>query len=342
MSNNYDDLQLDDLFNFDGLDDLLKASGLIISKPDSPPSVDTQPIVDTQPTVDNNSSSNLLSSNLSSSNLSSSNLQPTIDHNSSSQSQFSSHSPTASSWKSHSSRSQIQFPPASNWKSHSSRRSQFHSGYQSPPASNWKSNSYSPPRHQNQSGYQSPPPPQNIDDGKCGNCHEPLYMKVTLPCGHEFCFNCIKGQIIRLKKSQTASCLSCYQPLSKQVKDKIISRPQQLNTIEFDRSELDKLDVYWFYSSRGKGWWSFDIPSTKKIELIYQKYSSGENITSKGTGEDVISICGMDRIFDFHSMLQINDYNHNSRQIKRVEKADVDDFMRQSEVKGLAGYRDKL
>jgi hypothetical protein len=171
--------------------------------------------------------------------------------------------------------------------------------------------------------------------GECVICYNPLYMKLTLPCGHFFCYGCIKGQILRLKQSQNACCPLCNQMISDKIKDKIKKNPHLLKSIEIDKKHLENLDAYWFYSARQKGdWWSFDVSASKEIEVLYQRYMKDEDVSDCN-----LSICGMTLSFDFDDMLQINEYSGGSRKIRRVRKCDIDNFMSNGSVKGLAGYK---
>lgn len=177
---------------------------------------------------------------------------------------------------------------------------------------------------------------KNLDN--CLICYNPLYMKITLKCTHSFCFNCIKGQIIRQTKSQPINCPLCNQPIANQMIELIKKKPHLLDSIEIQPSYLDNLNAYWFYSSRDRSWWSFDIPSSVEIEALYQKFLKNEDISKSNR----LSICGMTRIYDFDDMLQINEYNDNTRRIKRVEKKDIEIFMKKNKVKGLSGYKSTI
>ncbi len=180
----------------------------------------------------------------------------------------------------------------------------------------------------------------NLDD--CLICCHPLYIKVKLACGHEFCLGCIKGTLLRLGHNQSGECPCCFQPISDQMKTQIKRNPQQLATaglIKVEDSYLKDLDVYWFYSSKQRGqWWAYDIASAQEIETLYQQ----SLVADDGVGQNTLSICGMVRLFDFDGYWQINEYNQNRRKIKRVPKAHIANFLSSGNVKGLAGYKQQL
>lgn len=179
----------------------------------------------------------------------------------------------------------------------------------------------------------------DLDD--CLICCHPLYIKVKLTCGHEFCLGCIKGTLLRLGHGQSGECPCCFQPISDQIKTQIKKNPQQLapaGLIKFEDSYLKDIDVYWFYSSKERGqWWAYDIASAQEIETLYQ-----QSLVNNGAGQNTLSICGMVRIFDFDGYWQINEYNQGRRKIKRVMKANIQSFLSSGHVKGLAGYKHQL
>lgn len=179
----------------------------------------------------------------------------------------------------------------------------------------------------------------NLDD--CLICCHPLYIKVKLACGHEFCLGCIKGTLLRLSHGQSGECPCCFQPISDHMKSQIKKNPQQLapaGFIKVEDSYLKDMNVYWFYSSKERGhWWAYDIASAEEIETLYQ-----QSLVNGGIGQNTLSICGMVRIFDFDGYWQINEYNQSRRKIKRVMKVNIHNFLSSGHVKGLAGYKHQL
>ena len=180
-------------------------------------------------------------------------------------------------------------------------------------------------------------PQQSLNDiDNCLLCYSPMYMKVKLHCGHEFCLNCIKVQIIRLSSHQPATCPYCNQSLPDSVKNQIKKNPEKLVEIQIDQKCLNEQEVYWFYASEQRGnWWSYDLSSSQEIEGLYQRHIKGEDISQS----NYLSICGMTRIFNFDRMLQINEYKDKTRRIRRIEKQNVGHFLKSGVVKGLSGCK---
>jgi hypothetical protein len=344
-------ININNLIDFDDLGDLLSSSGIIISNVNDSSTNSIGSAIDltggsgydppAQTSSSSASSSSASSSSASSSSASSSSAS---SNTSSSASNTSSSRQNQKSHMSSSSSNPSQFKSSSSWqnrKSNLSASSSNHSQFK--PKSSWQNRSSppSPKSPKSPPSPKSPVSPVSYLPNTCRLCSNLLTMKVKLHCGHEFCLGCIKGQLLILKRSQQASCPYCHSPMPNHMKKTIQKNPQ--NLVEFERSSLDQLDVYWFYSSRDRQWWSFDIPSTLEIEKHYRDYARNHDL-----GADKIfwksprlQICGMTRIFDFASMLQVNDYNQSSRCIKRIEKADIERFMSSGMVKGIAGLRDK-
>ena len=88
----------------------------------------------------------------------------------------------------------------------------------------------------------------------CPVCIQPCVHPVKLPCGHIFCFLCMKGVAMRNR-----TCALCRQPIP----------PSYLNNPELvDKSDLDHVpdEVKWFYEGRNHGWWQFEARMEKDIE----------------------------------------------------------------------------
>src|SRR5437868_15027631 len=103
-------------------------------------------------------------------------------------------------------------------------------------------------------------------------------MKVTLPCRHSFCLNCIKGTIVAMGQSHDSKCPLCNRSLSDQLKDQIQKNPQQIAGVEV--KQLKAQDAYWFYASKQRGhWWAFDPSNSEDIEALYQRHLKGEALS---------------------------------------------------------------
>lgn len=94
----------------------------------------------------------------------------------------------------------------------------------------------------------------NLEELDCPVCIQRCVHPVKLPCGHIFCFLCMKGVALRNR-----NCALCRQPIP----------PSFLNDPELvDKSELDKVsdDVKWFYQGRNHGWWQYEHRMEKELE----------------------------------------------------------------------------
>lgn len=182
------------------------------------------------------------------------------------------------------------------------------------------------------------PPNNNRSADDCLICCSPLHMKVTLTCQHSFCYGCIKGQILRLQRGHTMTCPLCLTPMAAHLYHAIKRNPHRSDQIEVARECLGTPEVSWFYAGHHGGYWHYDPVNNAAIEALYQRYLQLEDISR----DNRLSICGMTRIFNFDQMVQINEFNHNDREIKRVEKSDMRSFIESGQVKGLAGYQVKF
>lgn len=171
------------------------------------------------------------------------------------------------------------------------------------------------------------------DENICPVCYKNMSIKIKLPCGHEFCLGCIKAIVIAVHKSKQVKCPLCRQLLPDTLKYKIKNKPHLLSSLQIDDKQLNEIDVYWFYSGRDKGWWAYDIQYMADIEEIYQRYIRDEDIADINN----LTICGMMFSFDFDNMSQINHNNRGLRRIKRVEKKNIDAFLKTGSIKGMAG-----
>lgn len=75
---------------------------------------------------------------------------------------------------------------------------------------------------------------------ECAVCLEKCVHPVRLPCGHVFCFLCMKGFVI-----QTKRCAMCRQEVSKD----FIVHPNLLELHTMGKS-YDVEGYYWFYEGR--------------------------------------------------------------------------------------------
>lgn len=94
----------------------------------------------------------------------------------------------------------------------------------------------------------------------CQICNCECSLPLTLTCGDDFCFLCIKTYYM----DGGMECPLCEQFIT-----------DDLNNIHFkDYKELNNIQKYrWLYSSNFHDrWWGYDDNSNKKIEMIYNDY----------------------------------------------------------------------
>ena len=150
-------------------------------------------------------------------------------------------------------------------------------------------------------------------DNECSICLESYKLPYKLPCGHEYCYLCIKQSI----ESYITTCPLCRTDIPSYVSE---------NAQLIDNNS-NKTHGKWMYSGRNGGWWYYDPSTDKTIEDAYQIYKAkGGKSTLK------VMILGNEYIIDFCEMKQIR-VNHSAvRIIKRAENTNEDDL-----IKGFAG-----
>ena len=161
------------------------------------------------------------------------------------------------------------------------------------------------------------PPPSKDEAPECPICCSPLVHPVKTPCGHIFCFLCIKGVLARDNR-----CCMCR----KQVPPDFLDRPSLLATPQLETAEggAGEGQYHWYYSARSAGWWMFEERTSADIEEAYQRKLERTRVY----------IAGFQYIIDFKQMIQYREeYPDRTRRIKR-EKA-----MNAKDVKGVAGIK---
>lgn len=142
----------------------------------------------------------------------------------------------------------------------------------------------------------------------CAVCMERLYLPQELPCGHRYCYLCLKG---------IAAKSSGYCPLCRRdIPDEAITTPK-LESVEL-------VDLQWVYESKGGGkWWYYDETTNSILDKAYLEYEAD---SSKDEIEVVIA--GFYYTVSFSSM----DQTSSSGVKRKIKRADVADM-----VKGVAG-----
>ncbi|PSN43904.1 E3 ubiquitin-protein ligase [Blattella germanica] len=148
---------------------------------------------------------------------------------------------------------------------------------------------------------------------ECAVCLQTCVHPAQLPCGHIFCFLCVKGVANQSKK-----CAMCRHEIPSDYFEKPVLLAQ--NLVEKDSTGFD--DGYqWFYEGRN-GWWQYDERTSRELETAYKK---GERICE-------LLVAGLLYVADFDAMLQIR---RNDPSRRRRIKRDLATIPK----KGVAGLR---
>lgn len=148
---------------------------------------------------------------------------------------------------------------------------------------------------------------------ECAVCLQTCVHPAQLPCGHIFCFLCVKGVANQSKK-----CAMCRQEIPTDYFEKPVLVAQD-NT-DKDSAGFDG-GYQWFYEGRN-GWWQYDERTSRELEAAYKK---GERICE-------LLVAGLLYIADFDAMLQIR---RNDPSRRRRIKRDLATIPK----KGVAGLR---
>ncbi|XP_050351452.1 E3 ubiquitin-protein ligase RNF146-B [Nymphalis io] len=148
----------------------------------------------------------------------------------------------------------------------------------------------------------------------CAICLQKYHHPTRLPCGHIFCFLCVKGIAIQSKK-----CAMCRMEIPHDYFD----HPDLIEKLGLEEiaSEGDTEKYQWYYEGRN-GWWKYDERSNMDLENMY---SSGET-------ECLLLLAGTIYCVDFHNMIQIRRSDPTKR--RRV-KRDIPTLP----SKGIAGIK---
>lgn len=143
---------------------------------------------------------------------------------------------------------------------------------------------------------------------------------MRLPCGHIFCFLCVKGASWQSKR-----CALCRQEIPEDfLEQPVLLLPEELKAAASGlngSTETDGGGFAWYYEGRN-GWWQYDERTSRELE---EAFSSGRKSTE-------MLIAGFLYVADLENMVQ---YRQNEQGRRRKIKRDVVDIPK----KGVAGLR---
>ncbi|CAF1106276.1 unnamed protein product [Rotaria sp. Silwood1] len=151
---------------------------------------------------------------------------------------------------------------------------------------------------------------------ECSICLQPFINPVKLPCGHSFCFLCVKGIA-----NVSHNCALCRKPFPRELIDKPNVLALELRDDESLSSITSTLRHVWYYEGRN-GWWMYDQRTNDEID---QSFIRGDRRLE-------ILIVGHLYVIDFENMHQ---YRLNDTQRRRRIKYDL----MSAPKKGVAGLK---
>ncbi|PZC84201.1 hypothetical protein B5X24_HaOG205396 [Helicoverpa armigera] len=148
----------------------------------------------------------------------------------------------------------------------------------------------------------------------CAVCLQKCNHPTQLPCGHVFCFLCVKGIAFQSKKC--AMCRAVIPP-------NYLDNPILLGTVSDDEVNINSSqdEHQWFYEGRN-GWWKYDERSNLELESAF----------NGGDPDCTLLLAGTLYIIDFQSMTQVRRSDQTRR--RRVRR-DTPMFP----SKGIAGIK---
>lgn len=169
----------------------------------------------------------------------------------------------------------------------------------------------------------------------CPVCLQPCHYPVKLPCGHIFCFLCIKGVALRSRRCAlcrqtiTADCIehpTLVKVVGGKTKEAVCkTESEQVHATVAPSDSEDKEcingEYVWFYEGRN-GWWQYDEKTSTEVEKSFKT----------GKRSCTLLIAGFLYVVDFENMFQTRKNEPGRRRrIKRDKPG--------AESKGVAGIR---
>ncbi|VUZ53028.1 unnamed protein product [Hymenolepis diminuta] len=123
----------------------------------------------------------------------------------------------------------------------------------------------------------------------CPICLQPLLQPVEIPCGHIFCYLCLKGSAFHRRK-----CPLCRGGITMG----FFNNPNMIHsTIEGPKQDRIPSELVWYYEGRN-GWWQYDERTANEIESAF----------SQSLSKCEVFIAGHFYIIDFVNMCQVCKY----------------------------------
>lgn len=126
----------------------------------------------------------------------------------------------------------------------------------------------------------------------CAICLQTCVHPARLPCGHIFCFLCVKGVV-----HSGWRCAMCRAPIPHDYLDspQLLVAPKLVGDIEKKTSQNDVKEEYqWFYEGRHGGWWQFEERTASELETA----------AISGVVQFDTLICGSIYTLDLSNMIQ--------------------------------------
>lgn len=136
------------------------------------------------------------------------------------------------------------------------------------------------------------------DSLECAVCLQVCVHPVQLPCGHIFCFLCVKGIA-----NQSTRCAMCRQ----EIPDDFLDHPLLVHKDDLSHSVAFEDGQQWYYEGRN-GWWQYDERTSIELETAYKR----------GDKTCELLIAGFLYVVHFDNMVQMRRNDpYRRRRIKR-------------------------
>lgn len=154
---------------------------------------------------------------------------------------------------------------------------------------------------------------------ECPVCLQSCNYPVQLPCGHIFCYLCIKGVALRSRR-----CALCRQNITVDcIENPTLVKPVNIQKEKEGKDEETEKDqtFVWYYEGRN-GWWQYDEKTSSEVEKAFKS----------GKRSCQLLIAGFLYSIDFESMFQMR--RNEPGRMRRIKRDKPD-----AEKKGVAGIR---